>query len=292
MSEFPIVQREDRDGIAVLTISRPKALNAMNAQAIAELGERFGEVGADDSVAAVVLTGGGEKAFVAGADIAYLSTLKTAEEAEQMSLEFQGAIAVMENLGKPVVCALNGLALGGGCEIAMGAHARIARAGLKVLAGQPEVALGLIPGAGGTQRLPRWVGFEVANPMLRTGVPVSSERAMEIGLVDRLTTGDVVADGIAFAREILDGACTPRPIPSGPLDVPSKLDDVDLGHLSTKIDDIVCRAALEGGAMTLAEGLKHEAKLFGEARVTEDAAIGLENFLANGPRVKAAFVNR
>jgi enoyl-CoA hydratase/carnithine racemase len=292
MNEAPLILRTDRDRIAVLTINRPRALNAMNAEAIAALGEAFGEVGADDAVAAVVLTGAGEKAFVAGADIGYLSTLKTAQAAKQMCLDFQGAIAVIENLGKPVVCAMNGLALGGGCEIAMGTHARIARAGLRVMAGQPEVALGLIPGAGGTQRLPRWVGFEVAGPMLRTGLPIPSERAAEIGLVDRLTDGDVVEEGIAFAREILDGRYTPRPIPKDPLDVPAQLPDVDIGHLSTVVDAILCRAVLEGGAMTLADGLKHEARLFGEVRMTEDAGIGIANFLENGPKVKAPFVHR
>lgn len=288
----PIMLRDDRGGVTVITINRPEALNAMNAQAIAELGERFGEVGADDSVEAVVLTGGGGKAFVAGADIGYLNTLDSVEAAQQMCLDFQGSIAVMENLGKPVVCAMNGLALGGGCEIAMGTHARVARAGLKVLAGQPEVALGVIPGAGGTQRLPRWVGFEVANVMLRTGAPIDSDRALEIGLVDELVDGDVVEAAMAYARGILDGTYTPKPIPKGPIEVPDSLPAVDIGHLSKVVDSYVCRAALEGGAMTLADGLKHEAKLFGEVRMTEDARIGLKNFLENGPRSKAAFVHR
>lgn len=291
MSE-PIILRDDRDGIAVLTINRPTVLNAMNAEAIAALGEAFGAVAADDSVKAVVLTGAGEKAFVAGADIGYLSTLDTYEAAEQMCLNFQGTIARMENMDKPAVCALNGLALGGGCEIAMGAHARVARAGLKVLAGQPEVALGVIPGAGGTQRLPRWVGFDRANTMIRVGRPIDSETAAEIGLVDRLTDGDVVEDAIAMAREILDGKYAPRPIEKGPLAVPDKLPDVDLGHLSRAVDAIVCRAMLGGGAMTLEDGLKHEARMFAEVSQTEDAKIGLRNFIENGPRTKAEFVHR
>jgi enoyl-CoA hydratase/carnithine racemase len=291
MSE-PIILREDRDRIAVLTINRPKVLNAMNAEAIAALGAAATEAGSDDSVEAVVLTGAGGKAFVAGADIGYLSTLDTREAAQQMCLDFQGAIARFEDMGKPVVCAMNGLALGGGCEIAMGTHARVARAGLKVLAGQPEVALGVIPGAGGTQRLPRWVGLEVANPMLRAGGPISSERALEIGLVDLLTDGDIVEGGVAMAREILEGKYTPRPIPKGPIDVPAVLEDVDIGHLSRAVDAIVCRAALEGGAMSLADGLKHEAKMFAEVCQTEDSRIGLRNFMENGPRVKAEFVHR
>jgi len=291
-SEFLVVTREDRDEISVITISRPEVLNAINDRAMEQLGMRFREVGDDDAVRAVVLTGHGEKAFVAGADIPYLNSLKTPEAAEQMCLDFQGAISVIENLGKPVVCAINGVALGGGCEIAMGCHARVAMTGAKVLAGQPEVNLGLIPGAGGTQRLPRWVGFEVANEMLRTGRPVSSERALEIGLVDRLTDENVVEAAIAFAREILDGRQTPPPIPKGALDVPAKLPDVDIGHLSRAVDAILCRAVLEGGAMTLDEGLRHEARLFAEAHETEDARIGLANFIEKGARSKAEFVHR
>ena len=291
-SEFLVVTREDRDDISVITISRPEVLNAINDRAMEQLGTRFREVGDDDAVRAVVLTGDGDKAFVAGADIPYLNSLQTPEAAERMCLEFQAAIAAIENLGKPVVCAINGVALGGGCEIAMGCHARVARAGAKVLAGQPEVNLGLIPGAGGTQRLPRWVGFEVAGEMLRTGRPVSSERALEIGLVDRLTDEDVVEAAIVFARDILDGKETPAPIAKGPLEVPGALPDVDIGHLSRAVDAILCRAVLEGGAMALPDGLAHEARLFAEVHQTEDARIGLDNFIEKGARSKAEFMHR
>jgi len=291
-SEFLVVTREDRDGVSIITIRRPEVMNAMNEQAIAQLGMRFREVRDDSSVQAVVLTGAGEKAFVAGADIGYLNTLDTPEAAEKMCLDFQGAIDVIENLGKPVVCAINGVALGGGCEIAMGCHARIAPEGRKVLAGQPEVALGIIPGAGGTQRLPRWVGFDVANEILRTGKPISSERALEIGLVDRLCDEPVVDEAIALAREILDGTYEPRPIERGPLAVPAKLPDVDIGHLSRAVDEIICRAILGGGAMKLEDGLKHEAKMFALACQTEDSRIGLKNFLEKGARSRAEFVHR
>ena len=290
--KIPVIQREDRDGVAVLTIRRPAVLNSMNADAIAQLGEVFAELGADNSIHAAVLTGFGKKAFVSGADVGFLSELKTREAAEEMCRTFQANIQVIEDLGKPVVCALNGIAFGGGCEIAMGCHARIARDQMKVLVGQPEVNLGIIPGAGGTQRLPRLVGFDVAGEMLRTGRPISSQRALEIGLVDRLSEGDLVADAVAFAREIVDGGFVPKQMPAGPIDAPAELPAADLGHLSRVVDTILCRAVLEGAGMELSSGLRHEAKLFAEVRQTEDATIGIQNFLEKGARSKAEFVHR
>lgn len=290
--DVPVVLRRDRDdGVAVVTIRRPQVLNAINAEATAQLRATFEKIARDRSVRAVVLTGYGRKAFVSGADIAFLNSLGTADAGEHMSLDFQGAIAAIEDLGKLVVCALNGLALGGGCEIAMGCHARVAPAGLRVLCGQPEVNLGVIPGAGGTQRLPRWVGFEVANEILRTGRPISSERALEIGLVNRLVEGDVVEAAVAFAHEILGGDTEVKPIKKGALRPPAELPPVDLGHLSRKVDEILCRAILEGARMTLPKGLALEAKLFGEVVETKDAHIGLKNFLEKGARSKAAFVH-
>ncbi|MDH3197316.1 MAG: 3-hydroxyacyl-CoA dehydrogenase/enoyl-CoA hydratase family protein [Candidatus Krumholzibacteria bacterium] len=288
--KVPVILREDRAGVAVVTIRRPAVLNAMNAEAIAQLGEVFAEIGKDPSVRAAVLTGYGSKAFVSGADIGYLSRLGTPEAAEHMCTTFQGSIQVIEDLPKPVVCALNGLALGGGCEIAMGCHARVAHKGVKL--GQPEVALGIIPGAGGTQRLPRIVGFEVGAELLRTGKPIRAERALEIGLVDRLSDDDVVADAIALAGEILEGRYQPKRMASGPVSVPASLPDVDIGHLSRAVDEILCRAVLGGGRLTLEDGLRHEAKRFAEVSQTEDAKIGLRNFIEKGPRSKAPFVHR
>jgi enoyl-CoA hydratase/carnithine racemase len=267
-------------------------LNAMNADAIKQLGETFASIRDDASIDAAVLTGYGKKAFVSGADIGYLSGLDSPEAAESMCLAFQGAIAVIEDSNKPVVCAMNGIAFGGGCEIAMGCHARIANAGARILAAQPEVNLGIIPGAGGTQRLPRICGFEAASELLRTARPVSSERALELGLVDRLSTGDLIDDAVAMAREIVDGTVSPDPIARGPVDVPATLPDIDLGHLSTAVDEILMRAVTEGGRMTLADGLKHEAMLFAEVCQTEDSKIGIQNFIEKGARSKAEFKNR
>lgn len=290
--EIPVVLREDRGDVAVVTVRRPDVLNAINAEAIRQLAATFEAIATDDAVKAVVVTGYGKKAFVSGADIGFLSTLESPEDGTNMCLNFQGAVQVIEDMEKPVVCAMNGIAFGGGCEIAMGCHARVAPKGLRVLAGQPEVKLGIIPGAGGSQRLPRIVGFEKGSELLRTGRPISSEEAHEIGLVDRLSDGDVVADAIAFAREIAAGEHTPKPMPAEPLSPPDALPEVDLGHLSTAVDAILCRAIVDGGRMTLADGLVLEAKLFGEVCKTEDKKIGIANFIEKGARSKAEFVNR
>jgi len=289
--KIPVILREDRGDVAVVTVRRPAVLNAMNAEAITQLGEVFAGIAKDDAVRAAVLTGYGRKAFVSGADIGFLSGLNTPEAAESMCHRFQGSIQVIEDSPKPVVCALNGLALGGGCEIAMGCHARVARRDVRL--GQPEVALGVIPGAGGTQRLPRIVGFETGAEMMRTSRPINAARALEIGLVDRVCEGDdVVAEAVALARDIVAGKFTPKPMPREPLSPPDKLPDVDIGHLSRAVDAILCRAILEGGRMTLADGLRHEAKCFAEVSQTEDARIGLGNFIEKGARSKAQFVHR
>ncbi len=288
----PVVLRENRGDVAILRIRRPAVLNAVNAETIAQLAEAVREARDDDSIRAIVLTGYGRKAFVSGADIGFLSTLETPEDGERMCLNFQGAIQEIADCPKPVVCALNGLAFGGGCEIAMGCHARIARADLRVLAAQPEVNLGIIPGAGGTQRMPRLIGIEKGAELLRTGRPVSPQEALELGLVDRLSEGDLVDDAVALAHEIVEGRFEPVSLPTGPIDAPERLPDVDIGHLSRAVDAILCRAILEGARMTLADGLRLEAKLFGEVLTTEDSRIGIRNFIEKGARSKAEFVHR
>jgi len=290
--KIPVILREDRDGVALVTIRRPAAMNSMNATAIGQLGEVFADIKNDSAIKAAVLTGYGKKVFVSGADIKFLSTLDTPEAAENMCHTFQGSVGVIEDLGKPVVAALNGIAFGGGCEIGMGCHARIAKKGMRVLAGQPEVNLGIIPGAGGTQRLPRIVGFEVGGELLRTGKPISADRALEIGLVDRLSEDDLIDDAIALANEIVEGTYTPTPMPKDPVDAPDALPDVDIGHLSTAVDAILVRATLEGGRMSLEDGLKLEAKLFAEVCETEDSKIGINNFIEKGAKSKAEFKNR
>jgi enoyl-CoA hydratase/3-hydroxyacyl-CoA dehydrogenase len=288
--EIPFVRREDRGDVAVLTIKRPASLNALNQGVISQMRQQLLKIKEDASVRAVVLTGYGSKAFVSGADIGMLAALKSAAEGEELCRYFQEITLLMESLGKPVVCALNGLAFGGGSELSLACTARVAKAGVKALCSQPEPKLGIIPGSGGTQRLPRIIGFENAWRMLRSAGPISSEQASEYGLVDQLVEGDVVDAAVQFARGIANGSITPRPMPKDPVNVP-RLPDVDIGSLSKKIDSILQRAILEGAKLPLGEGLALEAKLFGECLNTRDGRIGLDNFLKTALKQPAQFVH-
>ena len=175
----------------------------------------------------------------------------------------------------------------------MACEARIATKGLKVLAGQPEANLGIIPGAGGTQRLPRLIGMERAAQMMRTCRPINSEKALEFGLVRELVSDDLVGRAVQLCRDMADGKAERSRMSTGPMtDVPYSLPDVDIGHLSQKVDEILTKAILSGARLPLDEALAFESKCFGAVCGTEDMRIGVENFLKNGPRSKAAFVHR
>jgi len=291
--EVPVVLVNDTaDGVRVLTIRRPKVLNALDQGVFAEIARRFRDAEADDDVKAVVLTGFGKKAFVSGADVRFLAKIQNEAEGEATSKESQGYVQAVEDCSKPSVCAYNGLAFGGGNELAMCCNVRIAKKGLKVLAAQPEPNLGIIPGAGGTQRLPRWVGFDHALRMLRTACPISSAQALEMGLIAEEVEGDLVERAVELARAMADGKAETPEIPTEPMgDVPTAPADMDLGHLSRKVDEILCKATLEGAKMTLAEGIAFEAKCFGEVCGTKAMRIGVDNFMTNGPRSKAPFVH-
>ena len=167
--KIPKVFREDKGEVAIVKIRRPKVLNALNGEVFDQLGEIFSEIQKDPKIKGAVLTGFGTRAFVSGADIGMLAAQKTPEEAEGLCLKNQAVLNLIENLGKPVVCAMNGLAFGGGNEMAMACTVRIATKGQKVFVAQPEPRLGIIPGIGGTQRLPRLIGIEKAWTMLRSG---------------------------------------------------------------------------------------------------------------------------
>jgi enoyl-CoA hydratase/3-hydroxyacyl-CoA dehydrogenase len=286
---IPMVFREDEDDIAVVTIRRPKTLNALNRDVMKQLHAAFSEIKKDDRIRGAVLTGFGIKAFVSGADIQMLAGIKSPEEGEKISREGQETLTFIENLGKPVICAMNGLAFGGGNELAMACTARIAKKGLRVFAGQPEPKLGIIPGYGGSQRLPRIVGLLQAWPILRSGNPISSEEALQIGLVSEEVEGDVRKEGLAFAKRIISGDVEVKPIQDGPIDIPESLPEVDIGLLSRKTDEILSKAILGGAKLTLEEGLKHEAQMFGECVRTKDMRIGMGNFMKYGPKKEAKF---
>ena len=289
--KIPKVFREDKGEVAVVKIRRPKVLNALNAEVFEQLGEIFSAIQKDSKIKGAILTGFGTRAFVSGADIQMLASQKTPEEAERACLKSQAVPNLIENLGKPVVCAMNGLAFGGGNEIAMGCTARFAAKGQKVFVAQPEPRLGIIPGCGGTQRLPRLIGIEKAWIMLRSGSPISSAQAKEYGLVQEEVEGDIIEAAIDWVRKILSGKVSVPAIPRGPIPIPSKLPEVDIDHLSRKIDSLIQKSILEGAKTTLEEGLKLEARTFGECLLTQDMRIGMDNFVKNGPKVNANFVH-
>ncbi len=201
-SQEPVVRVENRDGIAVVTVNRPKALNALSPDVVAALEARFAELETDETVRGIILTGAGEKAFIAGADIAAMSAL-TPMQARAWGRRGQTLLFKIENLPKPVIAAVNGYALGGGLEIAMACDFIVAAPEAKL--GQPEVLLGVIPGFAGTQRLARLVGVGKAKQLCMTGEQITAEEAHRIGLVAELAPrADIVARCEQILRKILD----------------------------------------------------------------------------------------
>ncbi len=285
------VSRRTVENVAVLTIKRPKVLNAVDPLVLAELREKFTQAENDPEIVGTVLTGFGVKAFVSGADINDLASCKTPEAGYQNSQNFQKVCNFVESLSKPVVCAWNGFAFGGGAELAMSCTARICRAGMKIAACQPEVNLGFIPGAGGTQRLPRLVGISKAAEILRTARPVSSREAVEIGLARAEITGDLVEASVELVQQIADGTVVVPAIEKGPLQNVGEPEDLDIGFHSRKIDSILVNTIYAGAKMTLAQGLELESRSFGECIETRDMWIGLENFMSKGAASKAAFID-
>ena len=290
--KIPLVLREDKGNVAIVKIRRPKVLNALNQDVFDQLKEIFTDIKKDPKIKGAVLTGFGTRAFVAGADIGMLAALKTPEEAEAKCLQDKAILNLIENLGKPTVCAMNGLAFGGGNELAKVCSARIAAKGQKVFVAHPEPKLGIIPGAGATQRLPRLVGIENSWPILRASNPISSSRAKEIGLIQEEVEGDLIEAASDWLDKILSEKVRIPPIKKDPIPIPSKLPEVDIGPLSQKIDSLLQKAILEGAKMTLEEGLKLESKVFGECLLTEDLKIGMDTFLKQGPKVNAPFVHK
>jgi enoyl-CoA hydratase/carnithine racemase len=242
----------ERDGaVAVVTISRPKVLNALNAQTVDELRRAALDLKRDAGVRAVVLTGAGEKSFVAGADIGELA-MQTPVSGREHARTGQHVFDLIENLGKPVIAAVNGFALGGGCELALACTLRIAADTAKL--GQPEINLGLIPGYAGTQRLARLVGKGRALEIMLTGTPLSAAEALRIGLVNRVVpAAELMTEARRLAAELATRA---------PIAVRYILDAVNKG--------------LE---MPFADACVYEATLFGLVAATEDMREGTTAFL-------------
>jgi len=246
---------EIRDGIAFITINRPDKLNALNDQVVAELAHAADRVATEDEIKGALLTGSGQKAFVAGADIGDLAK-QGPFDGKARALRGQAMLRRFETCGKPVVAAVNGYALGGGCELAMACHVRIASESAKF--GQPEVKLGIAPGYGGTQRLPRLVGKGNALHLILTGEMIDAREAHRIGLVTRVVPASEL---LATAEQTLRGI-----LGMGPLAVRLSLEAVD-----------------QGTEMTLDEGLLLEANHFGLLAATEDMKEGLTAFLEKRP---------
>ena len=242
---------EKKAAIAYVTVNRPKVLNALNTPTWADLRIAFEHARDDAAVRGVILTGAGNKAFIAGADIAELAHL-SAVEAEQSSRFGQQVLDLVENLGKPVIAAVNGFALGGGCETAMACSIRIAVESAKF--GQPEVSLGLLPGGGGTQRLPRLVGKGRALQLILSGEMINAQEAYRIGLVNEVVPDN---DLISRAEAILT-----RIAANAPIAVKFALD-----------------AANKGMETSQSEGLLLEASYFGLCAATEDKKEGTSAFL-------------
>ena len=249
------VKTEVRDGILFLTIERPKVLNALNAATVEEIYKVFADARDDNNVKAIIVTGGGEKAFVAGADINELAQ-KTPMTGKETSERGQFIFSFIERFPKPVIAAINGFALGGGCELALACHIRIASE--KAQIGLPEVTLGIIPGYGGTQRMARLLGKAKALEMICTGDRIGAAEAERIGLVNKVVPADqLMSAAEEMARKIMS---------RGPLAIRAAIE-----------------AVMSGSEMPMQEGQFLEATLFGLLCASEDTKEGMNAFLEKRP---------
>jgi enoyl-CoA hydratase/carnithine racemase len=244
-----------KDQIARITFNRPNVLNVLNPKTIDEFGDCLNAARRDDSVRVLILTGAGEKAFVAGADINDLAK-RTAVDGKEHSVHSQEILHRLETMGKPSIAAINGFALGGGCEVALGCTIRIASRNAKI--GQPEVKLGIIPGFGGSQRLPRLCGKGMAHELILTGEMITAEEALRIGLVNRVVElADLIPTAESIAKKIAANA---------PLAVKYAMEAIE-----------------HGMEMTQEEGLFLESALFGLCCATEDMHEGTRAFIEKRP---------
>ncbi len=252
---FENILFEKKNAIAYVTVNRPKVLNALNMATMEELRLAFTDIKHDAAIRVAILTGAGEKAFVAGADINELAKHNVIA-AKEYTHRGQSVLDLIENLGKPVIACVNGFALGGGCELAMACSFRLANENARFA--QPEVKLGIIPGYGGTQRLPRLIGKGMAMQLLLTGEMIRAQEAHRIGLVNEVTsTAELMPRAEAIAQQIIANA---------PLAVQYSLEAVN-----------------HGMQMSLTDGLYLEATLFSVCGATEDKKEGTTAFLEKRP---------
>jgi enoyl-CoA hydratase len=248
--------------VATITLNRPASLNALNVRMLDELSEAFAQLGGDERVRAVILTGAGTKAFAAGADIGELNALPNARAAEAQARKGQALTTLIERLRVPVIAAVNGFALGGGCELAMACDIRLASENAKF--GQPEVNLGILPGYGGTQRLTRLVGEGLTMYLCLTGEMIDAQEALRVGLVQKV----VPLEGLLPEAQRIAGLIAAK----APLAVAAAK-----------------RAIVDGASVPLGDGLALEALLFGQTVTTDDFREGSQAFL---DKRKAQFSGR
>jgi enoyl-CoA hydratase/carnithine racemase len=278
----------ERDGdIGIVRVRRPEVRNALCMQTVREIGAAFEELGADPRIKGIIFTS--YDGALSGADVNELAALGTAEEAEGICLKAHPVQKLISGMKKPVVAALDGPVMGGGAEFAMVCHARVV--GPNLVFGQPEVNLGIIPGYGATQRLPRLIGVERALELLRTGRSIGAGEACELGWAHGKPTADPERAARDLIREHLAGRIKLAPVNPAPMAVPDPIPNVDLGHRSLLVDRILVDAVKRGVQLPLDEGLRVEAEAFAKVRNTVDADIGIKNFMTNGPRTPAAFIN-
>lgn len=248
--EFSNLQLDQHGPLAVLTVNRPKALNALNSDTITEIGQAVDLIAENAEISALIVTGGGDKAFVAGADIAELSEMNSVYMGRELSLGGQEVMQSLSNLPLPTIACIQGFALGGGLELALACDIRVASPRAKL--GLPEASLGVIPGFGGTQRLPRLIGMGRALDLLLTGRQVGAEEALQMGLVNYVSD-----DPLNKAREVAEQMVKNAPISLA----------------------LIKEAVRRGAHLSVEEGMEIEADLFGMAVATADFAEGTRAFL-------------
>lgn len=261
MTDYSSLVISVEGGIGLVTINRPKALNALNSTVLNELAIAFDELADNTDVKVVILTGAGEKAFVAGADITEMKDMNTAQ-GKAFAEKGQGVFLKIQQFVKPVIAAVNGFALGGGCEIAMACDIRIASTKAKF--GQPEVNLGIVPGFGGTQRMPRLIGSGMAKLLIYTGDMIDAQEALRVGLVQKVTVPEeLIGEAKAIAGRI---------IAKSPVAVSMAKDAINRG-----VD------------MDITNAMQYEAYIFGTCFASEDQTEGMTAFVE---KRKAAFTGR
>jgi enoyl-CoA hydratase len=251
MTTYDSLLLERKDKIGIITFNRPEALNALNRHAFLELNRMLDEIDGDKHIRVIIITGQGEKAFIAGTDIAEMQGMAP-DQARDFALLAKGAIDKIEALGKPVIAAINGFALGGGCEVALACDLRIASENARF--GQPEITLGIIPGSGGTQRLQRLIGISRAKELIFTGEVIDAEKALEIGLVNRVVP---LASLLEEAEKMANKMATH-------------------GEVALRL----AKAAIHWGSrVALGEGLQYEIECFSQCFATRDQKEKMKTFL-------------